>query len=184
MALTVEETGIQGLKILTPQAFKDPRGYFAETYREDAYRAAGVDATFVQDNQSVSCRGVLRGLHAQLKRPQAKLVRTIVGEVFDVAVDARPGSPTFGQWVGVTLTGENLKQLFIPQGFLHGFCVLSETAILNYKCSDVFDPTDPFAVRWDDPELAIAWPVKDPLLSEKDLRNGSWAEAKRILEKK
>lgn len=181
MALTVEETGIPGLKVLTPQAFKDSRGYFAETYREDAYRAAGVDATFVQDNQSVSVRGVLRGLHAQVKKPQAKLVRVVAGEIFDVAVDARLGSPTLGKWVGVRLSGDNLKQLYIPQGFLHGFCVLSETAVLNYKCSDVFDPTDPFAVLWNDPTLGVEWPVTDPILSEKDKKNPTWAEARKQL---
>jgi dTDP-4-dehydrorhamnose 3,5-epimerase len=183
MGLSVEETGIAGLKVITPQAFKDPRGYFAETYKLSAFHDVGIDEIFVQDNQSLSSKGVLRGLHAQIKKPQAKLVRAVAGEIFDVAVDARPLSPTFGKWFGVVLTGENLKQFFIPKGFLHGFCVLSETGILNYKCSDVFDPTDPFAVMWNDKDLGIEWPVKTPLISGKDKVNMSWKTAKEELKK-
>jgi dTDP-4-dehydrorhamnose 3,5-epimerase len=183
MGLKIEETGISGLRVMTPDVFKDPRGYFTETYRLSAFADIGISEAFVQDNQSFSSKGVLRGLHAQIKKPQAKLVRAVTGEIFDVAVDARPGSPTFGKWQGVLLTGENLKQFFIPKGFLHGFCVLSETAILNYKCSDVFDPTDPFAVMWNDKDLGIEWPIQHPLVSAKDQVNMPWKTAKDELKK-
>ncbi len=178
MNLKVEKTPLEGVLVLEPKAFRDDRGYLAETYHQDTYKAVGVTCGFVQDNQSYSTKGVLRGLHAQLRRSQAKLVRAVTGEIFDVAVDARPGSTTFGKWYGTTLTGENLRQLFIPAGFLHGFCVLSETAVVHYKCSDIYVPDDQAGVKWNDLDLAIEWPVKNPRLSEKDLLLPSWQEMK------
>jgi dTDP-4-dehydrorhamnose 3,5-epimerase len=181
MGLKIEETGLDGLKVVTPDVFKDARGYFVETHHHDAYRKVGIDVTFVQDNQSYSVKGVLRGLHAQVKKPQDKLVRAVMGEVFDVAVDVRVGSPTFGKWYGVVLSGENMKQLFIPKGFLHGFCVLGDGAILSYKCSDVFDPMDPFAVMWNDRDLGVEWPVSDPIVSPKDQANMTLKAALELL---
>jgi len=180
-ALRVEPTDIEGLLLVQAKRFSDERGYFAETFRHDIFHEAGIVDTFVQDNQSYSVKGVLRGLHAQVKRPQAKLVRAVTGEVLDVVVDARVGSPTFGRCHKRVLSGENLKQLYIPKGFLHGFYVLSESAILNYQCSDYFDPTDSFAVMWNDPELGIDWAVKDPIVSAKDQANLSWKSAQAIL---
>ena len=140
--------------------------------------AGGIDAEFVQDNQSLSVRGVLRGLHFQIEHPQAKLVRVIEGEVFDVCVDLRPGSPTFGSWEGVVLSAENRRQFFVPRGFAHGFCVLSERAIFAYKCDDVYHPNDEGGIAWDDPDLAVDWHLPegvDPILSEKDRHHGTFA---------
>lgn len=167
-----EAAPIQGVFTITPTVFGDERGYFMETYHEQEFRAAGIDAVFVQDNQSKSRRGVLRGLHFQVLHPQAKLVRVISGEVFDVAVDIRKGSPTFGQWAGVTLSAENRKQFFLPRGMAHGFFVLSETAEFTYKCDEFYHPEDEGGIRWDDPAVGIAWPLNGitPLLSEKDLK--------------
>lgn len=167
-----EAAPIQGVFTITPTVFGDERGYFMETYHEQEFRAAGIDAVFVQDNQSKSRRGVLRGLHFQVLHPQAKLVRVISGEVFDVAVDIRKGSPTFGQWAGVTLSAENRKQFFLPRGMAHGFFVLSETAEFTYKCDEFYHPEDESGIRWDDPAVGIAWPLDGitPLLSEKDLK--------------
>jgi dTDP-4-dehydrorhamnose 3,5-epimerase len=176
MGLTVEKTPLDGLLCLKPQVFTDSRGYLVETYQEEKYRQVGISKTFVQDNQSYSLKGVLRGLHTQLKHPQAKLVRAASGEIFDIAVDARPTSRTFGQWHGILLSSENHKQLFIPEGFLHGFCVLSESAVMHYKCSDVYVPDDQWGVLWDDPQLGITWPIQKPILSDKDLRNLSWGK--------
>lgn len=181
MNLMVEKTPIEGLLLMAPLSFADARGYLAETYHRDKYLKCGIQCDFVQDNQSFSKKGVLRGLHAQLKRPQAKLVRALTGEIFDVAVDARPGSRTFGQWHGDLLSGENLKQLFIPEGFLHGFCVLSDSALVHYKCSDIYVPDDQCGVLWNDPEIGIQWPIAKPVLSEKDLKNISWAKLKETL---
>lgn len=183
MSLKVEKTPLAGLLVITPDSFSDDRGYLAETYHFERYRDAGINCQFVQDNQSFSHKGVLRGLHAQIQKPQAKLVRASAGEIFDVAVDARPKSPTFGKWYGHTLSGENLRQLFIPVGFLHGFCVLSESALVHYKCSDLYNPKESFGVKWDDPDLAVKWPVKEPKLSPKDKQNMSWVEARPLLEK-
>jgi len=174
MNLKVEKTLLEGLLVVTPLSYEDPRGYLVETYHREKYRDFGVLCDFVQDNQSYSTRGVLRGLHAQLKYPQAKLTRVLSGEIFDVAVDARPDSPTFGQWHGDYLSGANLKQLFIPEGFFHGFCVLSESAIVHYKCSAHYAPDDQWGILWNDPELAIDWPLQSPILSEKDVKNMSW----------
>ena len=161
-------------KVITPKVFGDERGYFMETYNYNDFKEAGIDTVFVQDNQSASRKGVLRGLHFQKKNPQGKLVRVIEGEVFDVAVDLRKNSKTFGKWVGVTLSAENKKQFYIPEGFAHGFVVLSETATFVYKCTRLYDPKDEGGLMWNDPAIGIEWPVGDgfePLLSEKDTKN-------------
>lgn len=162
------ETEIPGVSILKPRVFRDSRGFFAETYHARKFVDLGVTVDFVQDNHSRSVRGTLRGLHYQLQHPQAKLCRVIQGEVFDVAVDIRRGSPTFGKWVGVTLSAEEMNQIFIPAGFAHGFVVLSETAEFLYKCSDFYDPASEAGIAWNDPDLRIDWPVTEPLLSKKD----------------
>ena len=158
---TVETCPIEGLKVITPTVFGDERGYFMETYNYNDYREAGIDMPFVQDNQSKSTRGVLRGLHFQKEHTQGKLVRVVSGEVFDVAVDCRPNSETFGKWVGVTLSAENKKQFYIPQGFAHGFLVLSEEAEFTYKCTDYYDPAAEGGVKWDDPDVGVVWPAVD-----------------------
>ncbi|MEN6417948.1 MAG: dTDP-4-dehydrorhamnose 3,5-epimerase [Clostridiaceae bacterium] len=165
-----EKTRILGVFTITPTVFGDERGYFMETYHAEEFRAAGIEAVFVQDNQSKSRRGVLRGLHFQVLHPQAKLVRVISGEVFDVAVDIRKNSPTFGQWVGVVLSAENKKQFFLPRGMAHGFFVLSETAAFTYKCDEFYHSEDESGIRWDDPDVGVEWPLNGitPLLSEKD----------------
>ena len=155
--------------LIEPDLYQDARGSFMETYQAVRYGQHGVPSTFVQDNLSYSaCRGVLRGLHYQLGRPQGKLIWVVQGEVFDVAVDIRRGSSTFGKWVGVTLSSEKHHQLYIPEGFAHGFCVTSETAVCLYKCTDYYAPTEERGIRWNDPSLKITWPVSAPLLSEKD----------------
>jgi dTDP-4-dehydrorhamnose 3,5-epimerase len=166
--MNVEKTPLSGLLVVHPKLHPDARGFFLETYHEQRYMDAGVDARFVQDNHSSSLLGTLRGLHAQGRRPQAKLVRCIEGSIFDVAVDVREGSETFGQWFGVELSALNHRQLYVPVGFLHGFCVTSAQAQVEYKCSDVYVPDDQIGVRWDDPDIAIQWPLADPLLSDKD----------------
>jgi dTDP-4-dehydrorhamnose 3,5-epimerase len=154
--------------LIEPDVFRDSRGFFLETYHQRKYVEGGVMGTFVQDNHSRSVRGTLRGLHAQLRRPQGKLVRAVDGEMFDVAVDIRRGSPTFGRSVGVVLSGENLRQLYIPPGFAHGFCVTSPTVHVEYKCTDFYDPADEISIVWNDPDLAIRWPVAEPIVSAKD----------------
>ncbi len=161
-------TPLPGVLVIEPAVHRDARGFFLETYNEERYHAGGLTARFVQDNHSKSQRGTLRGLHAQSRRPQGKLVRAIEGEIFDVAVDVRRGSPTFGQWFGETLTAENFRQLYIPPGFVHGFCVLSEVAQVEYKCTDLYDPGGEISVIWNDPEIGIEWPIDKPLLSKKD----------------
>ncbi|HEX5759635.1 MAG TPA: dTDP-4-dehydrorhamnose 3,5-epimerase [Thermoanaerobaculia bacterium] len=161
-------TEIPDVVVVEPLVHRDPRGFFLEVYHERKFREGGIAARFVQDNHSRSVRGTLRGLHAQRARPQGKLVRAIGGIVWDVAVDIRRGSPTFRRWVGVELSAENLRQLWIPPGFAHGFCVLSETAEIEYKCTELYDAEDEIALAWDDPELGIAWPVADPIVSAKD----------------
>lgn len=155
---TFRKTEIEGVFIIEPTVFGDDRGYFMETYQAAEFKAAGIDCDFVQDNQSMSKKGVLRGLHFQKKYPQAKLVRVLEGEVFDVAVDIRKGSKTFGKWVGVTLSAENKRQFFIPRGFAHGFLVLSDVAVFTYKCDAFYHPEDEGGIRWDDPAIGIAWP--------------------------
>jgi len=153
---------------IEPDVYRDARGFFLETWHQRKYAEGGICGPFVQDNHSRSGRGTLRGLHAQIRRPQGKLVRAVDGEVFDVAVDLRRGSPTFGRWVGDRLSGENFRQLWIPPGFAHGFCVLSETVHLEYKCTDFYDASDEIAIAWNDPEIGIDWPLDAPTLSAKD----------------
>ena len=173
--ITVETCEIEGLKVITPQVFGDPRGYFVETYNKRDFEEAGITCEFVQDNQSASKRGVLRGLHFQIEHPQDKLVRCINGEVFDVAVDLRQGSKTYGKWFGVVLTAENKKQFFIPKGFAHGFLVLSEYAEFAYKCSDFYHPNDEGGIMWNDPDVGVEWPLQEGvelLFSERDTKWG------------
>ena len=165
------KTGIEGLVVVEPKVFGDNRGYFMETYNYNDFKAAGLDMVFVQDNQSKSKKGVLRGLHFQKKNPQGKLVRVVSGEVYDVAVDVRRGSDTYGKWYGVLLSAENKKQFYVPEGFAHGFVVMSETAEFVYKCTRFYDPSDEGGLMWNDPEIGIDWPVPENaelLLSEKD----------------
>lgn len=159
---------LNGVLLLQPNVFEDDRGYFMETYQLSRYQELGITCTFVQDNLSHSVRGTLRGLHYQYPNAQAKLVQVVEGQVFDVAVDIRHESPTFGQWTSAILSDQNKHQFFIPEGFAHGFCVLSETAIFQYKCSDYYSPISEKGLLWSDPGLAIEWPLKDPILSEKD----------------
>ena len=161
-------TTLEGLLILQPRVYADERGYFLETYHALRYGDAGIETSFVQDNLSFSKKNVLRGLHFQISQPQAKLVQVISGAIFDVAVDIRPGSPTFGKWAGMVLSEENKRQLLVPEGFAHGFCVLSESAHVAYKCSTFYNPGDEGGIRWSDPEIGIDWPIKDPILSQKD----------------
>jgi dTDP-4-dehydrorhamnose 3,5-epimerase len=180
MPFTFTACAIAGLYEITPQVFGDARGYFFESYSQRDFLPAGITHTFVQDNQSFSRRGVLRGLHFQKQHPQGKLVRVIQGEVFDVAVDIRKDSPTFGKWHGVTLNGEKHNQFFVPPGFAHGFLVLSETALFAYKCTEFFHPEDEGGIIWNDPAIGIVWPLLDIefSLSDKDrkLPNFSGAE--------
>jgi dTDP-4-dehydrorhamnose 3,5-epimerase len=161
-------TSLPGVIIIEPRVFRDERGFFLETYHAQRYREAGLDAVFVQDNHSRSTRGTLRGLHWQAERPQGKLVRVLLGEIYDVAVDIRPDSPTFGAWVGVTLTADNFRQAWIPPGFAHGFCVTSEVAEVEYKCTDFYDPPSERGLIWNDPDVGIDWPITDPILSPRD----------------
>lgn len=172
------ETEIEGVIIVEPTVFGDHRGYFMETYQENAFKEAGILSDFVQDNQSKSRKGVLRGLHFQNKYPQAKLVRVIKGEVFDVAVDFRKDSKTYGKWVGVVLSEENKRQFYIPRGFAHGFLVLSDEAEFVYKCDDFYHPEDEGGVMWNDADIGIQWPDIDTeiLLSEKDKKHPTFKE--------
>ncbi|MFH7320728.1 dTDP-4-dehydrorhamnose 3,5-epimerase [Desulfurivibrio sp. D14AmB] len=173
-------TAIPEVILIEPQVFGDERGFFMETWHAAKFAAAGLDLAFVQDNHSRSGRGTLRGLHYQIKQPQGKLARVIAGEVFDVAVDLRRHSPTFGRWVGVILSATNKKMLWVPPGFAHGFYVLSPEADFLYKCTQFYAPEDERVLRWDDPELAIAWPLPPdlpPLLSAKDQAGVGWREA-------
>ena len=177
--ITVETCGIEGLKVIVPKVFGDERGYFMETYHYEDYKAAGIDQVFVQDNQSSSRKGVLRGLHFQKEFPQDKLVRVLSGEVFDVAVDLREGSPTFGKWFGVVLSAENKKQFFIPKNFAHGFLVLSDYAEFAYKCTDFYHPNDEGGILYNDPEIGVEWPVPEGMeliMSEKDQKWGGIRE--------
>jgi dTDP-4-dehydrorhamnose 3,5-epimerase len=166
--MKVIETALPGALILEPQVFGDARGFFYESYNEAKYRAAGVDHRFVQSNVSRSARGVLRGLHYQWPNPQGKLVSVLEGEVYDVAVDIRRGSPTFGQSIGVMLTADNHRHFWVPEGFAHGFCVLSEFATFTYQCTALYDAKADAGIRWNDADLGIDWPLSAPLLSDKD----------------
>ncbi len=169
--ITVEESDIKGLKVITPTVFGDERGYFMEVYNKQDFDVAGIDRVFVQDNQSASKKGVLRGLHFQIKHPQAKLVRVVRGEVYDVAVDLREGSDTFGKYHGVLLSEENKKQFYIPEGFAHGFLVLSDYAEFAYKCTDFYHPGDEGGIIYNDPSIGIDWPKlngTELILSDKD----------------
>ncbi|MGQ9897411.1 MAG: dTDP-4-dehydrorhamnose 3,5-epimerase [Acidobacteriota bacterium] len=163
-------TELPGVILIEPKVFQDERGFFLETYHQSKFAQAGLDVTFVQDNHSCSVQGTLRGLHAQWRRPQGKLIRVIAGEILDVVVDIRLDSPTFGRWLSVHLSARNFRQLYVPPGFVHGFCVVSETAEVVYKCTALYDPGDEVGVVWNDPELGIDWGIQNPLLSEKDRR--------------
>lgn len=169
--ITVTPCDIEGLYVIEPTVFKDERGYFVETYNQNDMKEAGLDMVFVQDNQSMSTRGVLRGLHFQKQFPQGKLVRVVRGKVFDVAVDLRSDSKTYGKWFGVELSAENMKQFYIPKGFAHGFLVLSDEAEFCYKCTDFYHPGDEGGLAWNDPEIGVGWPLEegvDLIISEKD----------------
>ncbi|MFY9256748.1 MAG: dTDP-4-dehydrorhamnose 3,5-epimerase [Fuerstiella sp.] len=166
--MNIIETKLKGVVMIETRRFGDARGYFTETFHSDRYLEAGIERPFVQDNFSHSVKGVLRGLHYQIRNPQGKLVTVLAGEVFDVAIDLQIDSTTFGEWVGVNLSSENGRQLYVPPGFGHGFCVLSDTADFLYKCTDFYSPEYERAVRWDDPDLGIDWPVSSPVISDKD----------------
>jgi len=170
--MKITRTEIPGVVIIEPQVFRDERGFFLESYNQQKYKEAGIDAVFVQDNHSRSQQGTIRGLHAQINRPQGKLIRVIEGEIFDVAVDVRRGSPHFGHWVGAWLKADNFRQIYVPPGFVHGFCVTSEIAQVEYKCTDFYDPASEISIQWNDPEIGIDWPLDEiasPILSKKDL---------------
>jgi dTDP-4-dehydrorhamnose 3,5-epimerase len=167
----VVETALPGVVIIEPDVVQDNRGFFLETYHAAKYREHGLSMAFVQDNHSRSVGGTVRGLHLQLRHVQGKLIRVIEGEIFDVAVDVRRGSPAFGQWVGITLSSANFKQCYVPPGFAHGFCVVSDVAQMEYKCTDFYDPASEVGIAWNDPALAIRWPVERPVLSPRDSRN-------------
>ncbi len=166
--MKVISTSLKGVLLIEPSVFEDKRGFFMESYQQKKYMDSGIESNFIQDNLSCSVRGTLRGLHYQLPHAQAKLVQVIKGEIFDVTVDIRSGSPTFAKWAGVHLSGENRRQLYIPEGFAHGFCVLSETAIFTYKCSDFYSPDSERGILWSDPDIGVDWPVENPVLSDKD----------------
>lgn len=166
--MSFQRLAIPEVILVQPTAYHDDRGFFVETYHSRRYAEGGIPEVFVQDNHSFSKARVLRGLHAQLYKPQGKLVRAILGEIFDVAVDIRPGSPTFGRWVGEVLSGDNFRQLYVPPGFAHGFVVLSDTAHVQYKCTELYDKTDEIGIVWNDPEIGVDWPVKDPVINDKD----------------
>lgn len=166
--MKVKNTGIEGCLVIEPEVFSDSRGFFLESYQLDRYRALGIKQNFVQDNHSQSCLGVIRGLHFQWTKPQGKLVRVVRGEVYDVAVDIRQNSPTFGRWFGINLSATNKCQLWLPPGLAHGFAVTSDVADLEYKCTDYYDSADEGCLIWNDRQIGIDWPVDSPLLSEKD----------------
>lgn len=168
--MNVQSCEIPGLLIVEPKVFGDARGFFLETWNRRAYGQAGLDVDFVQDNLSRSRRGTLRGLHFQNPAPQGKLLQVLEGEVFDVAVDIRRNSPTFGRWFGLMLSAENKRQFYVPPGFAHGFEVLSDTVLFHYKCTGFYSPKDEVAILWDDPDIGIDWPIKEPILSERDTK--------------
>ncbi len=166
--MKVIETPLEGVLVVEPRVFEDHRGYFMETHHLTRYRSLGIDGPFVQDNLSYSIRGTLRGMHYQLKKPQAKLVQATGGRIYDVVIDIRRNSPTFGKWFGIELSDRNKRQLFVGHGLAHGFCVLSESALVTYKCTDFYDPSDEGGLLWSDPRVGVDWPLSEPLLSEKD----------------
>ena len=174
--MEIQELGLPGVLRVEPDVHGDERGFFLETHHAGKYAAQGLDAVFVQDNHSRSVGPVLRGLHAQLETPQGKLVRCVEGAIFDVAVDIRRGSPTFGRWVGEVLSAANFRQLYIPPGFAHGFCVTESPAQVEYKCTALYDPEDEIAIAWNDPEIGIEWPLEGPALSARDCRAPRLAE--------
>lgn len=171
MSLGIRETTLPGVVIIEPAVYSDQRGFFRELYHKEIYSALGLDKEFVQDNHSHSGKGVLRGLHYQLKNSQDKLVTVLSGEIFDVAVDIRLGSPDFGKWTGIYLSSETNCQIYIPGGFAHGFCVLSDSADVIYKCTDFYNPDDEYGLLWSDEDINIEWPVSEPIISEKDKKH-------------
>ena len=174
-------TRLTGVIVIQPDVFRDERGFFLETYRFDKYARGGIKGHFVQDNHSRSLRDTIRGLHAQRKHPQDKLVRVLAGKIFDVVADIRPESPTYLQWISVELSSANFLQLYIPSGYSHGVCILSDFAELEYKCTDFYDPTDELRIVWNDPSIGIEWPIKNPILSLKDRNASTLAEQIDIL---
>jgi len=182
VTLKFHPTELSGVLLIEPDVFRDGRGFFLETFHARKYREGGIAFDFVQDNHSRSERGTLRGLHAQLRKPQGKLVRAVRGEIFDVAVDLRPGSKTFGRWTGATLSAENFRQIWVPPLFAHGFCVLSEAAEVEYKCTDFYDKADEIGIAWNDLEIGIAWPLREPLLSAKDAALPRLSEVRKLLQ--
>jgi dTDP-4-dehydrorhamnose 3,5-epimerase len=175
--LKFTETELPGVILVEPDVHGDARGFFLETYQAEKYADGGIPATFVQDNHSRSRRDILRGLHLQLEYPQGKLVRVVEGEVYDVAVDVRRGSPHFGRHVGISISAENFRQLYVPPGFAHGFLVTTDSAQFEYKCTDFYHPEDELSIAWNDPELAIPWPTENPILAAKDIDAPTVAEA-------
>ncbi len=173
------ETEVPGVVLIEPDIHHDARGFFLETYHAAKFAAAGLPASFLQQNLSSSVRNTLRGLHFQVLKPQGKLIRVIAGEIWDVAVDVRPDSPTFGRWTAATLSGEGFRQLYVPPGCAHGFCVLTKTAHVQYMCTELYDPADEAGLAYDDPALNIPWPVATPILSDKDRRHGTLASLKK-----
>jgi len=174
--MDVSSTELPGVRLLEPDVYEDKRGSFMEVWNARDYGHRGIEVSFVQDNLSRSRRGILRGLHMQVRHVQGKLVRVVRGEAYDVAVDARAGSPHFGRFAGVVLSAERMNQLYVPPGFAHGFCVVTDEAEIEYKCTDVYDPSSEVTIAWNDPEIGIPWPCEAPLLSEKDLRGRPLAE--------
>jgi dTDP-4-dehydrorhamnose 3,5-epimerase len=168
--MKIINTSLEGVLVIEPQVFGDSRGFFYESFHQAKFRDAGIEASFVQTNVSRSTRGVLRGLHYQFPAPQGKLVSVLDGEVYDVAVDIRPSSATFGKWTAAMLSADNKRHFWIPPGFAHGFCVVSEAATFYYQCTTLYDPEADAAIRWDDPAIAIDWPINDPVLSDRDQR--------------
>ncbi len=182
--MELESTRLEAVKLLKPRVFADARGYFVETWNQRTLDNLGIDVRFVQDNESLSKKGTLRGIHFQLEHPQGKLVKVVCGKVFDIAVDLRRDSPTFGQWIGEELSGENKKQLWIPPGFGHAYLTLSDEAVFTYKCTEYYYPDDQYCLRWDDPDVAIDWPDPDGaelILSDKDREGLSFEALKRLL---
>ncbi|MFC3150311.1 dTDP-4-dehydrorhamnose 3,5-epimerase [Litoribrevibacter euphylliae] len=180
--MKVIETELEGLKIIEPEVFGDDRGFFLETFQQERFNSLVAERVFVQDNHSFSTKNILRGIHLQKHLPQGKLVRVVEGEVFDVAVDLRPDSKTFGQWFGLVLSGENKKQMWLPEGFGHGFLVMSETAHFEYKCTSFYSPDDELCMAWNDPTVSIDWPIHScPVLSEKDQKGVKLIDLKKTL---